>query len=327
MMAEFSIEQITSPAVKKRTKRGFWQRNRSQLPLMAMCLPGAILAFMFSYMPIFGIIIAFKKFSVRDGILGSPWSGLDNFSYLLKTHDAFIMVRNTLLYNGLFILAGVAIAVMLAIGLDLIRQKRISKTYQTVLIMPHFLSMVIISYLVLAFLNMENGFLNKSILPALGMKPVNWYVEKKPWPYILTFVHFWKTAGYDSILYLAAIAGIDTQLYEAASMDGANTWKKIWHITLPMLRSIICIKLILAVGHIFGGDFGLFYQVPMNSGALADVTTTIPVYVYKSLTAGTSNSIGLGSAAAFIQSIVGCTLVIITNAVVNKISGGENGMF
>ncbi len=309
------------------TKQGFWQRNRSQLPLAAMCLPGAILTFMFAYMPIFGIIIAFKKFSVRDGILGSPWNGFDNFAYLFKTHDAFIMVRNTLLYNAVFIVCGIAIAVMLAIGLDLVRQKYVSKVYQTIFIMPHFLSMVIISYLVLAFLNMENGFLNKTVLPIFGIDPVNWYVEKKPWPFILTFVHFWKAAGFDSVLYLAAIAGIDTQLYEAAAVDGATTGKMVWHITLPMLKGIICIKLILAVGHIFGGDFGLFYQVPMNSGALADVTTTIPVYVYKSLTAGSSNSIGLGSAAAFIQSVVGCALVVTTNHIVNKLSNGENGMF
>lgn len=328
-MEELITTQTTSSAMreKRKMKRGFWRRNRSQIPLAAMCLPGAVLTFMFAYMPIFGIIIAFKKFNVRDGVLGSPWNGLDNFLYLFKTHDAFIMIRNTLLYNAVFIVGGIAIAVMLAIGLSLLRQKRISKTYQTVLIMPHFLSMVIISYLVLAFLNMENGFLNKTILPMLGLEPVNWYVEKGPWPYILTFVHFWKAAGFDCVLYLAAIAGIDTQLYEAAAMDGAGTGKMVWHITLPMLRSIICIKLILAVGHIFGGDFGLFYQVPMNSGALADVTTTIPVYVYKSLTAGTSNSIGLGSAAAFIQSVVGCILVVTTNAIVNKISNGENGMF
>ena len=237
------------------------------------------------------------------------------------------MIRNTLLYNVVFIGLGIALAVTLAVGLDLVRQKRVSKVYQTIFIMPHFLSMVIISYLVLAFLNMENGFLNKTVLPMLGMDPVNWYVEKGPWPYILTFVHFWKSAGFDCVLYLAAIAGIDTQLYEAASMDGATTGKKVWYITLPMLRGIICIKLILAVGHIFGGDFGLFYQVPMNSGALADVITTIPVYVYRSLTAGSTNSIGLGSAVAFIQSVVGCILVVATNAIVNKLSSGENGMF
>ena len=327
-MTDLSIEQIASTAERKeKKKRGFWQRNRSQVPLTLMCLPGVILTFMFAYMPMFGIIIAFKKFKVRDGIWGSPWNGLDNFSYLFKTHDAFIMVRNTLLYNAVFIIVGIALAVILAIGLNLVRQKRISKVYQTIMIMPHFLSMVIVSYLVLAFLNMENGFLNNSILPMFGMNPVNWYVEEKPWPFILTFVHFWKCIGYDSIIYLAAIAGIDIQLYEAAEIDGASTWKTVWHITLPLLKNVICIKLILAMGHIFGGDFGLFYQVPMNSGALADVTTTIPVYVYRSLTAGSTNSIGLGSAVSFIQSVVGCFLVVVTNAIVNKISSGENGMF
>ena len=292
---------------------------KSQIPLLTMLLPGAILVFMFSYMPMFGIILAFKKINLRQGIFGSPWYGLKNFEYLLKSSDLCIMLRNTIGYNLIFVIFGMVFGVTLAVGLSLVRQKRVSKTYQTIMIMPHFLSMIIISYLVLAFLNMENGFLNKVILPIFGMDPVNWYVDKRPWPFILIFVHFWKEMGYSSIVYLSSIAGIDSQLYEAAAIDGATTWQRIKHITLPLLRPIMAIQLTLGVGKVLGGDFGLFYQVPMDSGAISDVTVTIPVYVYKNLSSGGAAALGVASATSFIQSVFGFMLVLLTNAAVNKI--------
>ncbi len=313
---------------KTSEKKGY---NRSlgfktQLPLLAMVLPGAMLVFMFSYMPMFGIILAFKKINLRKGIFGSPWFGLNNFSYLFKSNDLWIMLRNTIGYNLSFIILGAVLGVALAIALSLMRQKLASKTYQTIFIMPHFLSMIIISYLVLAFLNMENGFLNKSVLPLLGKSAVNWYVEPKPWPFILVFVYFWKELGFGCIIYLSSIAGIDTQLYEAAAIDGANTGQQIRHITLPMLRTIIAIQIILGVGNILTGDFGLFYQVPMNSGAISDATTTIPVYVYKSISSGSTTSLGAASATSFIQSVVGFMLVLLTNFAVSKIDE-ESSLF
>ncbi len=303
-------------------RRGTGQKTlaiRKQFPLLTMMLPGAVLVFMFSYMPIFGIILAFKKINLRQGILGSPWCGLKNFSYLFKSNDLWIMLRNTIGYNLLFIALGVVFGVTLAIALSLLRQKVLSKTYQTIFIMPHFLSMIIVSYIVLAFLNMENGFVNKMLLPLFGKTAVNWYVEKKAWPFILVFVHYWKEIGFGCIIYLASIAGIDTQLYEAAAVDGATVRQQIFNITLPMLRTIIAIQVILSIGGILGGDFGLFYQVPMDSGALSDVTTTIPVYVYKNIASGGAASMGAASATAFIQSVVGCVLVVATNALVGRI--------
>ena len=299
---------------------------KKQIPLLLMMVPGTILVFMFSYMPMFGIILAFKRINLRQGILGSPWNGLDNFMYLFKTNDLWIILRNTIGYNLTFIILGVVFGVGLAILLSLLRQKRASKTYQTILIMPHFLSMVIVSYIVLSFLNMENGLVNKSILPLLGLEPINWYVDEKPWPFILIFVHFWKDLGFGCIIYLSSIAGIDTQLYEAATIDGASVPQQIRYITLPMLRTIICIQLTLGVGRMLGGDFGLFFQVPMNSGTLSDVTTTIPVYLYKKISGGGPLSLGIASATAFIQSVVGCILVISTNALVNKIDK-ESALF
>lgn len=324
------VDNSTIAARKRENHRGFksfCSRNRSQVPLLGMCLPGVILILMFCYIPMFGLLLAFKDFNIRDGILGSPWCGFSNFSYLFKSNDAFIMLRNTIGYNLVFLFIGTLLNVSLAIGLSLVREKTLSKVYQTVYLMPHFLSMVIVSYLVLAMLNMESGFLNRTILPMLGMKPINWYTETAPWPLILCIVNFWKTIGYSSIVYIASLAGIDTQLYEAASIDGASTWKTILHITLPSLRTIICIQFILNIGNILNGDFGLFYQVPMNSGAISSVTTTIPVYVFKNLTSGSAATLGLASSTSFLQSVVGCVLVVLTNKLVDKISDGENSLF
>lgn len=307
--------------------REFYIKNKSQAPLMVMALPAVVLLFMFAYVPMFGIILAFKDFNVRDGIFGSPWCGLSNFMYLFKSNDAYIILRNTLGYNFLFLTVGTVLNVTLAIFISLLRGRWGKKIYQTIYIMPYFLSMVIVSYLVLALLNMENGFLNRTVLPMLGIEPINWYTVEKPWPFILPIVNFWKWTGYSSIMYIAAIAGIDSQLYEAAAIDGASLPKQIWHITVPSLRTLVCIQIIMQVGSILGGDFGLYYQVPMNSGAIKNVTMTIPVYVFKSLTSGSSSTLGMASATSFIQSVVGCFLVIATNKTVDKISHGENSLF
>lgn len=314
----------TSNGVKLKNARRIRQL-KNQAPLCLMALPVFILTIMFSYIPMFGLILAFKNFNVRDGIFGSAWIGLKNFSYLFKTNDAAIMLRNTLGYNLMFILLNMLLGVTMAVAITMIRSKRATKTYQTVMIMPHFLSMVIVSYLVLAFLNMENGFIN-SFIKAMGGKAVNWYVEPKWWPLILTIVNVWKETGFSSIIYISTIAGIDTTLYEAADIDGANSWQKIKSITLPMLKTIICIQIILGIGKIFAGDFGLFYQVPMNSGALRETTLTIPVYIYKNMTSGGPRTLGLSSATAFMQSLVGCILVFATNFLVRKIDE-ESSLF
>ena len=322
-----AIKKVGEKRKKRTSVKDFWRRNRTQIPLTAMSLPAIILVFMFSYVPMFGLILAFKDFNVRDGIFGSPWCGFANFSYLFKSNDAYIMLRNTLGYNFLFLAVGTVLNLTLAIVLGLLRGKWGKKIYQTIFIMPYFLSMVIVSYLVLAFLNMENGFLNRTLLPMFGVDPINWYTTEWPWPFILPLVNFWKWTGYSSIMYTAAIAGIDTQLYEAASIDGASLSKQIWHITLPSLRTLICISLITQVGNILSGDFGLYYQVPMNSGAIKDVTTTIPVYTFKNLTSGSAATLGLASSTSFLQSVVGFVLVIVTNQAVDKISHGENSLF
>ncbi|MBE5040888.1 sugar ABC transporter permease [Oscillospiraceae bacterium DSM 107454] len=284
-----------------------------------MMLPGAVLILLFSYLPMFGIIIPFKDINMRDGILGSPWCGLQNFEFLFRTEDAWLITRNTIGYNVIFIIIGTFLNVSIAIMMSLFSSKRASKIYQTIIIMPYFLSYVIVSYLVFAFLSMDNGFLNKTILPMLGIEPINWYTVPEQWPWILCVVNFWKWTGYSSVVYLAAIAGIDVQLYEAAEIDGANKWKQIIHITLPSLKLLIVIQTILSIGKILNSDFGLFYQVPMNSGALYSTTSTINTYVYNKMISGGAKTLGMSSAAAFYQSVVGFVLVLLANMIVNKV--------
>ena len=231
-----------------------------------------------------------------------------------------------LAYNLLFIFGGLVFNVAMAIGLSELRNKAVSKLCQTVVIMPHFLSYVIVSFLVLAFLHVENGLINRSLIPALGLEGVDWYSNPKYWPWILVIVNFWKTTGYGSVVYLAGIAGIDTSLYEAAKVDGASRWQQIRYITLPALVPLMVVLTILNVGKIFNSDFGLFYQVPLNTGALYPATNVISTYVYNMLMSAGTGSVGMASAAAFYQSIVGFILVMTTNFIVKKISP-ENALF
>lgn len=299
-------------------KNSFKKNLKENMPLLCMLMPGVIFTFIFSYMPLFGIVIAFKKINMRTGILKSPWVGFKNFEFLFNSSDTYIITRNTICYNLVFIFLGLIISVGLAILLNEIKNKILSKTYQTILIMPYFLSFVVVSYLVYAFLNTENGFINKQIISALGMDAKVWYVDPKPWPIILTIVNFWKNMGYSSIVYLAAIAGIDAQLYEAAQIDGATRWQQIKYVTLPSLKTIMTIMTILNIGKIFNADFGLFYQVTMNSGALYPTTYVINTYVYNMMIAAGTASTGMAAAAALYQSLVGFILIIVTNWWVKK---------
>lgn len=302
--------------VQKTLKR-FW-------PLYLMFLPGAVYLFINCYIPMFGIQIAFRQYNARDGVFGSPWIGLDNFEFLFKNNDALIMTRNTLLYNLVFIVLGTVLAIAVAIILNEIRSKSAKQVYQTVILIPYLISMVIVSYLVFAFLSTSNGYVNNSVLKAFGIASIDWYNEPKYWPVILVIVQIWKTLGYNMILYYATICGIDHTLYEAAVVDGANRWQQIWNITLPSLKSTIIILTLMALGGIFRSDFGLFYQVPQNSGPLINVTQTIDTYVYRGLMQ--TNNIGMSSAAGVYQSVVGFILVVTANFVVRKLDS-ESSLF
>lgn len=299
-------------------------RFKRFIPLFLMMLPGLIYLLINNYLPMFGLIIAFKDVNFAKGILASDWVGFKNFEYLFKTRDAYVITRNTILYNGAFIVINLVVAVAVAILLNEIRSKLLSRFYQSVILLPHLISMVIVSYLVFSFLSIETGFLNKTVFPALGISEISWYTEAQYWPAILTLVNIWKHAGFYCVVYLAAIVGIDPEYYEAAKLDGASRWQQIRTITLPLITPVITMMTLLAIGRIFYSDFGLFYQVPMNAGALNETTNVIDTYVYRSLMQ--LGDIGMSSAAGLYQSIVGFVLVLLSNYIVRKINK-ENALF
>lgn len=298
---------------KRKSKKVLFKKY---LPVYLMALPGLIYLFINNYMPLPGLVLAFKNFNAKKGIFGSDWVGFRNFKFLFATKDAFVITRNTIGYNVIFIIVNTVAAIAIAIILSEMRS-RVKKFYQSVILLPYMISMVIVSYLVFAFLSTENGFINNSILKPLGMETIAWYVEKKFWPFILIFVNLWKVIGYNCIVYMSAIIGFDRGYYEAAAIDGAGKWQQITRITLPLLKPTIIMMTLLAVGRIFYSDFGLFYQVPQNSGPLYPVTNTIDTYVYRGLLE--LGDINMSAAAGLYQSFVGFILVFGSNLIVRKI--------
>ncbi|WP_239613471.1 ABC transporter permease [Cohnella mopanensis] len=286
--------------------------------LLFMLLPPAIVFFINCYIPMFGVFIAFKNINYVDGIMGSPWTGLDNFRFLFATSDAWRVTINTVAYNISFIVSGLILSVAVAIAINEVRAKIASRFYQTVMIMPNFLSMVVVSYIVYAFLHPEYGFLVKYVLPLFGHTSVNAYMHPQAWPYILWLTKMWHSVGIGSVIYLAAITGISEELYEAAVMDGASKWQQIIRITIPLLTPVMVILTILNLGGIFRSDFGLFYHVTLDSGALRSTTDVIDTYVYRGLIQ--LNDLGMSSAANFYQSIVGFFLVIGANGLARKLN-------
>lgn len=297
---------------------------RTTISLWLIALPGILYLFINNYIPIMGIFIAFKNFSYAKGIWESPWCGFDNFKFLFITDDAWVITRNTILYNLAFIVLGTLVSLLMAILLNELGEKLRGKFFQSALLFPHLLSWVVTAYLVYALFGASNGFINNTILRNAGQEGVDWYANGKYWPVILIVVYLWKNAGYNAIVYMAGIAGIDKEIFEAAKIDGASRLKQITSITLPMLRPTIIIMTLMSIGRIFYSDFGLFYQVPMNSGPLFSVTQTIDTYVYRGLME--QGNIGMSSAAGVYQSLVGFVLVMLANYIVRK-KDPENALF
>ena len=313
--AEF--DNVLQEQIKLRRKEKF----KNDFPLYLMMLPGILYLIANNYLPMFGILLAFKRINYSIGIIKSPWVGLANFEYLFKTKDAFIMVRNTILYNACWIIMDLCIAVFIALCMNEIAQRKIAKIIQPVICFPSMVSAVILSFLVYAFLSQSYGYLNSTIFKD---NPVMWYQNAKFWPFILTIVHIWQGAGQSSIIYMASIGGIDKGLYESARIDGANKWQQIRYITLPLLKPMITMMLLLSIGRIFNSDFGLFYQVPLGNGLLYETTQTIDTYVYRALMV--SNNVGQSSAASVFQAVIGFFLVLFSNMLVRKINP-ENSLF
>ncbi len=306
-------------ALKKKEKRK--ADFKRILPLYLMMLPGLLYLVANNYLPMFGILIAFKKVNYSIGVLRSPWVGLDNFEFLFKTKDAYIMIRNTLLYNIVWIAMGMCISIFIAICMAEIAKRPIAKAIQPIICFPSMVSAVILSYIGYAFLSNSYGFINSNIIPD---NPIQWYSEAKYWPVILTIIHFWQSSGQSSIIYMASIGGIDKSLYESARLDGASKLQQIRYITLPMLKPMITLMLLMSIGRIFNSDFGMFYQVPLNQGLLVRTTQTIDTYVYRALLE--LNNVGMSSAASVFQAILGFILVILSNALVRKVDP-DNALF
>ena len=308
---------------QKTERKGITAKTAKTIALTTMVIPGAIWFFLLRYMPMVGIVLAFKNYKIYtknptfwNNLVHSKWVGLKNFEFLFATKDSLRYIRNTVGYNALWIFLGLVIAVAFAIILNEISQKFVAKTYQTLMFFPYFLSWVVASYFVLAFLDPTRGLITHQMTNA-GKKAIDWYNSPQYWPFILTICNLWKNIGYSTILYLAAVTGFDQTQYEAAAIDGATKWQQIKYITLPNLRPMISILLIMNVGKIFNSDFGLFYSVPMNSGALYSTTQVIDTYIYNVMTA--TNNIGMSTAGGFMQNVVGFIFIMIANKIVSKI--------
>ena len=295
---------------KKNVLKEYW-------PLYLMMLPALLYLLINNYIPMAGMVIAFKKLNFAKGIWASPWAGLKNFKFLFASKDAWIITRNTLLYNVAFIFVNMVVGIAIAILITEVRNTKLKKIYQSAILLPFLMSMVILSYIVYALLSAENGLVNNSILPLFHIDPIQWYQKPKYWPAILIIANCWKGVGYGCLIYIASLIGIDPSFYEAARLDGASKWQEITKITLPSLVPTIITLLLLSIGRIFYSDFGLFYQVPMNSGVLFPTTNVIDTYVYRALIE--QGNISMSSAAGVYQSLVGFCVVMLSNWIVRKV--------
>ena len=312
-----SANTATMKKTSRKTKLKKW------LPVFILGLPGFIYIFINNYMPLYGLLIAFKDYKYNLGIWDSAWAGFKNFEFLFATKDAWLITRNTILYNVAFIIIDVICSIAMAIFLNEIRSKMAKKTYQTLILLPYLMSMVVVSYLAYAFLGDRTGIIN-GLLNALGLESIRFYSTQKYWPFILTFVNQWRMIGYGTIIYLSTLVGLGDEYFEAAEIDGATKMQQIRYITLPLLKPTAIMLVTLSMGRIFRSDFGLFYQVPRNQGLLYNVTDTIDTYVFRALLQ--DGNIGLSSAAAFYQSVVCYITILLFNALIRKISK-EDALF
>lgn len=301
---------------KKRKNKIF---KKEDIPLYLMALPTVLHLILFSYIPMAGLVLAFKKYNARKGIFGSEWNGLKNFEYLFASSDAYIIFRNTILYNLVFIFLGTIVAVMVAIILGEIHSKKTAKVYQTIYMMPYFLSWAVVTLLVEGYLSRSRGLLNG----VMGTN-INWYAQIDIWPPLLVGIYLWKSVGYNAVLYLAVISGISQEYYEAAMLDGATRFQQARYITIPHLKMVVSLTIITAMGGIFRGDFGLFYLVTKNTGALYPVTNVIDVYIYNGLQK--QANLGMTTATGLFQSVVGFFTLVLANKIVSKIDS-DNALF
>ncbi|MNO27036.1 putative multiple-sugar transport system permease YteP [compost metagenome] len=299
----------------KQKQHGFWDDVKKYKSLLLMLTPAVLFFLLFAYVPMAGIVLAFKQFNYTGGVFGSPWNGLDNFKFFFDSGDAWRVTRNTALYNIAFIVVNNVLQIFAAILLFEVAGKWFRKLTQTMLFLPYFISWVVVGAIAYNLFNFDVGTVNV-LLKGLGMQPIDIYNTAAYWPFILVIVSAWKTLGYGTIMYLAAITSIDTEMYEAAEIDGANIFQRIMKITIPNLFPTVIILVLLAIGNIFRGDFGMFYNMVGNNGLLFSSTDVIDTFVFRSLT--TSNEIGMSAAAGFYQSLLGFVTIMLANYAVRK---------
>lgn len=323
MKATLKANADPARELQRRTRKYNLRRKlKDNASLWGLALPGFLLMFLFHYVPMVGIIIAFKDFKPRLGIFDSPWNGLENFEFFFTSQDATRTIGNTVIYSLTFLIINQILGVTIALLLFHLKGQRRLKTYHTIMLIPRFLSIVIISFMVYGFLSPSQGLINH-VITLFGGEKIDWYLEPKYWPAILIIVHIWQILGSGCLYYYAALVGIDSSLFEAASIDGAGTLQKCWHIAVPSLIPVMCMMLILGIGGLFGGDFGLFYNVPKNQGTLYETTDIISTYTYRALLSG---ALEKSAAVGLFQSVTGMILVLISNSIIRKVSP-ENSMF
>lgn len=290
--------------------------RKKDIILTAMALPAILILFVFSYLPMAGLVIAFKDFRFDKGFLGSEWIGFKNFEFFFKSNDAWVVLRNTVGLNFLFILVTLVCSVVVALMLNEIVSKRVVKVTQTIMFFPYFISWVVAGFLLYAFLQHDSGIIN-TMLKSIGADRILWYARAEYWPAIMVIMYAWKMVGYYSVIYYATLIGIDTSYYEAAAIDGATKMQMVFKITLPLLRPVIIIMLILQVGRVMYADFGQFFQLTRDQGALYSTTDVLDTYIFRALRV--TGDIGIGSAVGFFQAVVGFILITGTNLIVRRI--------
>lgn len=303
-------------------KKRFFRKDDAALYVMAA--PTILFLIIFCYIPMAGLVMAFQEFNIQAGVLNSPFVGLRNFEYLFTSSDAWVITRNTICYNVVFLLVNTSLAVIMALLLSELRSRRTAKVLQTIYMLPYFLSWTVVAIVLQAFLDRQNGLVNKIIQTLGGSGRTDWYKQREIWPVLLVGLNAWKGVGYSTVLYLAVISGISHDYYEAAVLDGATKFQQARYITVPHLRMVLCISIILAMGSVFRADFGLFYSVTRDSGRLYPVTDVIDTYIYRGLTQ--LSNVGMSTAAGLYQSLVGLVMVVITNKIVTKIDP-DSAMF
>ena len=317
------MRRLTKQQAKKNVM-SLWRDKQ----LILMAIPALTILILFRYVPMSGLVLAFKQFNFQDGLYGSPWNGWENFRFLFMSGDVFWRTtRNTVAYYALFTITETLASVMIAIGLNELVFKRSAKVMQSIMILPAFISYIAVTFVVSALLDYKNGMINAQIVEN-GGKAINFYMQAKYWPLILTLVNLWKGAGYGSVLYLSVLTGIDQEMYEAAQIDGANAWQKLRYITIPMLTPMITIVTLLSLGNIMESNIGLFYRMTKNVGALYPRTQTLSSYVYGSISSGTSSvaNYGVSSAITLYQSVIGFIMVVVVNLIVRRKSP-EHSLF